>query len=317
MNPAEKIGTVRPLEIHGRTVAVKAVGRTVRIPAEAAPALREIDTLAIPETVKLFQGLNRFENLKEIRYDGEADIFGFQENLDWLTEKAGDDALFRNRMTTSMFAAPPVSGAMMAIVAPRMEPLHAMPNWTRLLELFDDIAARCVGYGTQDLRVSTLSYAQMKRFEYALYMGYAISPETYPERIARYYLPEARFTGEDRIYYALALLQGHSYREFNDVKGSHDYGYIKSKAAYLEYLRTLVVKEDTEPFRRALETMLELGVISETNYQTAVDMLLRGHLTQAAAFLLQYADRHPALRGQAGNHETVPDFGFLDEEFRL
>ncbi len=317
MEPEEKIATVGPLELRGRTAAVKAPGRTVSIPTEAVPALREIDTLVIPETVELFQGLNRFENLKEIRYDGEADVFGFQENLNWLTEKAGDDALIRKRMTTSMFAASPVSGALMAIVAPRMVPLHAMRNWMRLLELFDDIAARCVGYGTQDLRVSTLSYAQMKRFEYALYMGYAISPRTYPERIARYYLPESQFTGEDRIYYALALLQGHSYREFNDVRGSHDYGLIKSKPTYLAHLRTLVAKEDTEPFRRALETMLELGAISETNYQTAVELPLRAHLTQAAAFLLQYADRHPALRGQAGNHETATDFEFLDEEFRL
>ena len=63
MNSTEIKQTVWPLEICGKTATVNAAGGAVTIPAEAASALREIETLVIPRTVELFQGLNRFENL--------------------------------------------------------------------------------------------------------------------------------------------------------------------------------------------------------------------------------------------------------------
>lgn len=48
----------------------------------------------IPPEVDAFYGLNRFENLRIVEYGGTADVFAFQDSLDWLSEKLADERPF-------------------------------------------------------------------------------------------------------------------------------------------------------------------------------------------------------------------------------
>ena len=51
-------------------------------------------------------------------------------------------------------------------------------------------------------------YAQLKRLEYAFYLGFSLEEEGYAPEIGACYRQEDRFTGEERLIYALALLCG-------------------------------------------------------------------------------------------------------------
>lgn len=65
-----------------------------RVSAKAVPALRGVEILVIPPDVDAFYGLNRFENLRIVEYGGTADVFAFQDSLDWLSEKLADEEPF-------------------------------------------------------------------------------------------------------------------------------------------------------------------------------------------------------------------------------
>ena len=75
----------------GRRAVVQPEGPVARVSAKAVPALRGVEILVIPPDVDAFYGLNRFENLRIVEYGGTADVFAFQDSLDWLSEKLADE----------------------------------------------------------------------------------------------------------------------------------------------------------------------------------------------------------------------------------
>ena len=81
---------VECLRIEGCRAVAEPGGPVVRISARAVPALRGVEVLVIPPEVEAFYGLNRFENLRVVEYGGTADVFAFQDSLDWLTEKLAE-----------------------------------------------------------------------------------------------------------------------------------------------------------------------------------------------------------------------------------
>ena len=82
---------VECLRLEGRRAVVQPEGPVARVSAKAVPALRGVEILVIPPDVDAFYGLNRFENLRIVEYGGTADVFAFQDSLDWLSEKLADE----------------------------------------------------------------------------------------------------------------------------------------------------------------------------------------------------------------------------------
>lgn len=291
-----------------RTAAVTGREPVVRVPADAAPALREVETLLIPAHVRAFWGLNRFEHLRVVSYEGDADVFGFREGLAWLAEKAGDPDALLHRLFTDLLAAPPAAGSLTAVIMPQVIPLHAAPGWQPLLDAINDLA-ECSN-GRQDSSRQNIclcrSFAHLKRLEYAQYIGFSVSQTPYSADIAKYYRPEARFSGAEQLFYALALLQGHSYQEFYTADGPHGYTNLRSKAAYIAYLQRGLVWADTADFQQGLGRLLDAGLLVRENFSAAVDLLLDAGLTAATAYLLDCGARRGWSR-TAG----------LDEEFAL
>ena len=82
---------VECLRLEGRRAVVQPEGPVARVSAKAVPALRGVEILVIPPEVDAFYGLNRFENLRIVEYGGTADVFAFQDSLDWLSEKLADE----------------------------------------------------------------------------------------------------------------------------------------------------------------------------------------------------------------------------------
>ncbi len=95
-----------------------------------------------------------------------------------------------------------------------MRPIHAMVHWDCLMAALDERAAN--GTVRQDTSRENIflcqGYAQLKRLEYAFYLGFSLEEEGYAPEIGACYRQEDRFTGEERLIYALALLRGHSIR---------------------------------------------------------------------------------------------------------
>ena len=110
---------VECLRLEGRRAVVQPEGPVARVSAKAVPALRGVEILVIPPDVDAFYGLNRFENLRIVEYGGTADVFAFQDSLDWLSEKLADEEAFLFRLATNAIGARPISPALTAIAAPR------------------------------------------------------------------------------------------------------------------------------------------------------------------------------------------------------
>ena len=305
--------TVECLRLEGRRAVVQPEGPVARVSAKAVPALRGVEILVIPPDVDAFYGLNRFENLRIVEYGGTADVFAFQDSLDWLSEKLADEEAFLFRLATNAIGARPISPALTAIAAPRMRPIHAMVHWDCLMAALDERAAN--GTVRQDTSRENIflcqGYAQLKRLEYAFYLGFSLEEEGYAPEIGACYRQEDRFTGEERLIYALALLRGHSYQEFYTNGGTNDFRHMRPKEHYLEHLRRNLALTDNDALRRQLLQLADLGFLDQDNCRAAVDLLLRSRLTEATAFLLDYCNRRWP-RETAG-----ADTDFLDAEFAL
>ncbi|HJB32902.1 hypothetical protein [uncultured Oscillibacter sp.] len=304
---------VECLRIEGCRAVAEPGGPVVRISARAVPALRGVEVLVIPPEVEAFYGLNRFENLRVVEYGGTADVFAFQDSLDWLTEKLADEEAFLFRLATNAIGARPISPALTAITAPHMRPIHTLAHWEPLMAALDERAAN--GTVRQDTSRENIflcqGYAQLKRLEYAFYVGRSLAEAPYSPGIDACYRPEDRFTGEERLIYALALLRGHSYQEFYTNGGANDYRHMRPKAHYLDYLRQNLSLADNDALRRQLLHLADLGFLDQDNCRAAVDLLLRSRLTEATAFLLDYCNRRwPRQARDAGAD-------FLDTEFAL
>ena len=241
---------VECLRLEGRRAVVQPEGPVARVSAKAVPALRGVEILVIPPDVDAFCGLNRFENLRIVEYGGTADVFAFQDSLDWLSEKLADEEAFLFRLATNAIGARPISPALTAIAAPRMRPIHAMVHWDCLMAALDERAAN--GTVRQDTSRENIflcqGYAQLKRLEYAFYLGFSLEEEGYAPEIGACYRQEDRFTGEERLIYALALLRGHSYQEFYTNGGTNDFRHMRPKEHYLEHLRRNLALTQTWAF---------------------------------------------------------------------
>ena len=178
----------------------------------------------IPPDVDAFYGLNRFENLRIVEYGGTADVFAFQDSLDWLSEKLADEEAFLFRLATNAIGARPISPALTAIAAPRMRPIHAMVHWDCLMAALDERAAN--GTVRQDTSRENIflcqGYAQLKRLEYAFYLGFSLEEEGYAPEIGACYRQEDRFTGEERLIYALALLADLGFLDQDNCRAAVD-----------------------------------------------------------------------------------------------
>ena len=304
---------VECLQVDGSRAVVQPEGPVARVSARAMPALRGVEILVIPPEVGAFYGLNRFENLRIVEYSGTADVFAFQDTLDWLSEKLADVEAFLFRLATNAIGARPISPALTAIAAPLMRPIHALAHWDSLIAALDERAAN--GTVRQDTSRENIflcqGYAQLKRLEYAFYMGLSLEGGQYDPEIAACYHPEIRFTGEERLIYALSLLRGHSYQEFYTNGGTNDFRHMRPKEHYLDYLRQNLSLADNDALRRQLLQLAELGFLDQDNCQAAVDLLLRSRLTEATAFLLDYCNRRWPKRVRGGGAD------FLDAEFAL
>lgn len=299
------------LRLEGRTALVRAGRPAVRLSAAAAPALRGVERLVIPAEVETFYGLNRFEDLRVVEYAGAADVFGFREALDWLAEKAeADEVEFLYRLATNIMADRPISPALIAVTAPNMVPLHAMASHARLLTVLDDMALhRNTRQDTARENIFLcVSFVQLKRLEYAMYLGRARFNAAYAPEVEVWYPAERRFDGREAFLYALALLRGHSYQTFYTAGGANSYGNLRTKEDYVRYLQKTLPLEDTDALRRQLLHLMDLELLTGENWRAALEILLQARLTEATAFLLDQGRRRwPAAPG--------PDF--LDEEFQL
>ena len=228
-------------------------------------------------------------------------------------KKLADEEAFLFRLATNAIGARPISPALTAIAAPRMRPIHAMVHWDCLMAALDERAAN--GTVRQDTSRENIflcqGYAQLKRLEYAFYLGFSLEEEGYAPEIGACYRQEDRFTGEERLIYALALLRGHSYQEFYTNGGTNDFRHMRPKEHYLEHLRRNLALTDNDALRRQLLQLADLGFLDQDNCRAAVDLLLRSRLTEATAFLLDYCNRRWP-RETAG-----ADTDFLDAEFAL
>ena len=135
-----------------------------------------------------------------------------------------------------------------------MRPIHAMVHWDCLMAALDERAAN--GTVRQDTSRENIflcqGYAQLKRLEYAFYLGFSLEEEGYAPEIGACYRQEDRFTGEERLIYALALLRGHSYQEFYTNGGTNDFRHMRPKEHYLEHLRRNLALTDNDALRRQL-----------------------------------------------------------------
>ena len=111
---------VECLRLEGRRAVVQPEGPVARVSAKAVPALRGVEILVIPPDVDAFYGLNRFENLRIVEYGGTADVFAFQDSLDWLSEKLADEEAFLFRLATNAIGARPISPALIPIPLSRI-----------------------------------------------------------------------------------------------------------------------------------------------------------------------------------------------------
>lgn len=259
-----------------------------------------VEVLEIGADVEAFFGLNRFPDLRAVTYHGAADVFGFWESLGWLTEKAGDDDLFMQRLFIDMVGAKPIAPTLLAITAPNMTPIQAMPGYHSLLEAIDELVSRCNTRqdSSRQNGILSRSYAQLRRLAYAMELGRASGGHEVPG-----YPAEERFSPEEQVLYALALVQGHSYQHFYTGEGSHGYCHTRTRADYIPYLRQKVTLADTEDFRRQLAKLLDWGILTEHNHRAALELTLRTGLTEATAFLLERQRGDPGLT--------------LEEEFAL
>lgn len=245
----------------------------------------DVEQLVLPACAEEVYGLERFPQLRRLTYYGSADLLGFGELLDWLNKPARTDEIFLTRLATNLRAATPISPYLTVFDAPNMPRPYALPGWEALLDHCDDVISRSNGYGRQDVCLCALTCGQLKRLEFALRLGTGFSPE-------------------EQVLHGLGLELGWSWREFYAVRGDHDYHHIRSKEAWVAFLRRLPLRDDAL-LRRALETLLRTGTLNQSNHPAAVELLLARQLTEAVAFLLDYGNRHWGTGS------------FLDTEFAL
>lgn len=315
---AEIAAAERFLIREGGKAEVKAEYDTFRFKKGDVDDLKGIEYLVIHKNAAEFTGLNFFTDLKAVRYDGEKDIFGFEETVGWLTEKGFTSVDFLKRIATNQIAFRPITPKLIAFITPNMKPIHAYSSWREMLNGI--IYALCPneGYGfyrQDDSRQNAIlcnAYSQLKRLEWAFYMGFCAHREEYPDETAAFYSEDMRLSPEQQIIYALALLGGYSYREFYSTTGERYCGIMADREEYLGTLRKEVRLKQGEELCDALRLLIGCGIITRENLHAAVDMMIKEDITDAAAVLLEYGGQQGLI---AGEKKSGADL--IDDEFDL
>lgn len=315
---AEISAAERFLIINGVNAAVKTEYTSVAFRKSDVDDLKGIEYLVIPEEITEFSGLNFFSDLKSVRYDGEHDIFGFGEMVEWLTEKGTACVDFLKRVATNQIAFRPITPKLIAFIAPKMKPVHAYPNWNELLEGIIYALCPLDGYGfyrQDDSRQNAIlcnAYSQLRRLQWACYMGFCAHREEYPDEMAALYDRAFRLSGEQQIIYSLALTAGYSYREFYSTTGDHYCGIMADKEEYLHTLKKQIRLKQGEELCQTLRSLIACEIITRENLHAAVDMMIRERLTDAAAVLLEYGGKQGLIAA-----EKKSGIDLIDDEFDL
>ena len=152
-----------------------------------------------------------------------------------------------------------------------------MVHWDCLMAALDERAAN--GTVRQDTSRENIflcqGYAQLKRLEYAFYLGFSLEEEGYAPEIGACYRQEDRFTGEERLIYALALLRGHSYQEFYTNGGTNDFRHMRPKEHYLEHLRRNLALTDNDALRRFMIEQAGLGLNDGCSFGRSLNGFMR------------------------------------------
>lgn len=253
-----------------------------------------VEHLEVPAEADTLLGINCFSNLRVLEYGGEADLLGFGESMAWLTENTDDDENLMKRVVTNLIGAPPISPALTAVIAPRMAPPWELPDWGKYLEAMEDMANRCnarMDSGRHNV-MTCQGYAAVKRLEYPFRMGAALSGGNCPDPLS----------GLAQFLFALALEQGHSYKELYLSSGDEDFRCLLTAERYTEYLLRRTALADTEAFRRALAHLAELGVLTAAACRAAAELFVQRQMPEATAWLLDWGGRAGLLApaGTAG-----------------
>ncbi|MHA5219198.1 hypothetical protein [Dysosmobacter sp. Phy] len=276
-----------PLRIEGTRATVAAPGPVVCLRAEDAAGLGGVETLMIPEGIRSFSGLERLSGLRTVECLGGGDVLGLEEGIAWLAGDTEDDEVLLHRLATNLLAAPPMSGTLTAIFAPRLRPPQALPAYGRLLAAIDDLAA-CSNGRQDSARMNVIlcrSYAALKHLEYAFSMGCAAADPPYSAQTAACY-GAARPSPRQQLLYALALGLGNSYETFYTADGPHGYHHMRDWTAYLDFLSGQLHLEDTEELRLLLISLEAAGLLGPAVRSAAAELLARARLTDATACLL-------------------------------
>lgn len=281
-------------------------------------ALKGIEYLIIHKNAAEFSGLCFFSDLKAVRYDGEKDIFGFEETINWLTEKSFTSEQFLKRAATNQIAFRQITPKLIAFITPYLKPVHAHKSWQDMLNALLYALCPNEGYGfyrQDDSRQNAIlcnAYSQLKRLEWAFYMGFCAHREEYPDQTADFYSRDMSLSPEQQIIYAMALLGGYSYREFYATTGEHYCGIMADREEYISTLRKTVRLKQGEELCSALRLLIECGVITSENLHAACDMMIKENITDAAAVLLEYGEQNGLI---AGAKKSGADL--VDDEFDL
>lgn len=277
-----------PLLVEGTRATVTAPGPAVCLHAGDGAALAGVETLVIPEGIESFSGLERLSALRTVICLGEGDVLGLEEGIAWLAGNTDDDEVLLRRLATNLLAAPPMSGTLTAVFAPRLRPPHALPAYGRLLAAIDDLAG-CSNGRQDSARMNVIlcrSYAALRHLEYAFSMGFSAADPPYPGQTAALYGKAHRLPPRQQVLYALALGLGCTYETFYTADGPHGYHHMASWPDYLTFLTGQLHLEDTQALRTLLDRLAQAGLLGPSVRPAAAELLARSRLTDATAFLL-------------------------------
>ena len=289
------------LEIAENKAVLKSGIKRAKFAFSDREQLKGIEQLVICPEAEVFSGLNFFDDIRIVRYEGENDIFGWEDAVSWLVGgENDDDDKFLQRVFTNQVAFRPISEKLIAISVPNMPPIHI---YNRYSEIFDRIFSLLCPeegrgfYRQDDSRQNAVlcnCYSQMKRLEWAFYMGFGIDCEKFPEKTAAFYKKEQNLTPREQVLYALALMQGVSYREFYLSTGEHSCTIMADKQSYMHYLEKAVILKDNQSFKSDLRSLLKNEILHDENLRAMVDMALENRLTESAAIALNATENKTA-----------------------
>ena len=266
--------------------------------------LSGIRTLTLPESMESFAGIEKFRNLRLIRYDGTAEVFSFEEPLLWLSRNSDDLDAFAGRLATNLIAFRPVTPALCAIVAPNMPPIQAGEGWKRLMNALEyrvktsEEAGGLRQDGSREHVIIFRSYTIFRHLQWCFSLGRAISPEPFSAEADAVYAREPSLSPEEQLYLLISAVQGHDYEEFVGITGDRRVVLMRDVQLYADERRREIRWRDDETFQKQLLTLLEDGLVTPVNYPALLDLLTRHRMPGSTALAIRFGSAHPELRAQ-------------------